>query len=55
MFLGGGTTLVLILTRISLPLGLDANVFGIAVSLLSFIFVQWTRPGGGEHAAAQAQ
>jgi SSS family solute:Na+ symporter len=40
MLIGGGTTLVLILTEISLPLGLDANFFGITFSALVFIFFQ---------------
>ncbi|MGZ2368390.1 sodium:solute symporter family protein [Ancylomarina sp. YFZ004] len=40
MLLGGGTTLFLILSKIQLPLGLDANFFGITFSAIIFIFVQ---------------
>ena len=40
MVLGGGTTLFLILSKADLPLGLDANFFGIALSALVFILVQ---------------
>jgi SSS family solute:Na+ symporter len=36
---GGGTTLILIITQTTLPLGLDANIFGVSASLLSFILV----------------
>ncbi len=37
---GGTTTLVLILTQVKLPYGLDANFFGIAVSALAFAVFQ---------------
>lgn len=40
MILGGGTTLTLILSGIELPLGLDANFFGITLSALVFLFIQ---------------
>jgi len=40
MFLGGGTTLVLILTEITLPFGLDANFFGITLSAIIFVLIQ---------------
>ena len=40
MLFGGGTTLVLILIKISLPFGLDANFFGISLSALVFVFIQ---------------
>jgi SSS family solute:Na+ symporter len=40
MLFGGGTTLTLILTEITLPLGLDANFFGITLSAIVFIFIQ---------------
>jgi SSS family solute:Na+ symporter len=39
MILGGTTTLVLILSEITLPYGLDANFFGIAVSAAGFVIV----------------
>lgn len=39
MITGGGTTISLIIFAKQLPLGLDANVFGISVSLLSFIII----------------
>ena len=42
MVMGGATTLILILTQAELPFGLDANFFGIAISLLSFVVVQFT-------------
>lgn len=40
MLLGGGTTLALILSKITLPLGLDANFFGISLSAIVFVFIQ---------------
>lgn len=40
MLCGGGTTLLLILSEIQLPLGLDANFFGITFSAIIFIFIQ---------------
>ena len=40
MLFGGGTTLVLILTEIALPFGLDANFFGITFSAIVFIIFQ---------------
>jgi SSS family solute:Na+ symporter len=40
MLFGGGTTLVLILSKIALPFGLDANVFGITVSAIVFVLIQ---------------
>lgn len=39
MWVGGGTTLVLILTKLKLPLGLDPNIFGMAGSLIIYIIV----------------
>jgi SSS family solute:Na+ symporter len=41
MLVGGMTTLVLILIGVKLPYGLDANFFGISLSALAFIFVQF--------------
>ncbi len=43
MVLGGGTTLVLIITNLNLPWSLDANFFGISVAALSFFLVQRTK------------
>ncbi|MUP39178.1 sodium:solute symporter family protein [Labilibaculum euxinus] len=40
MLLGGGTTLALILTEVTLPFGLDANFFGITLSAIVFIIIQ---------------
>ncbi len=40
MIFGGGTTLILILSEIALPLGLDANFFGITFSALVFVLLQ---------------
>lgn len=42
MVLGGTTTLVLILLDFKLPLGLDANFFGISISAITFLIVQKT-------------
>ncbi len=39
MIAGGSVTLVLIITGLDLPLGLDANIFGIGSSLLTYILV----------------
>lgn len=41
MILGGSTTLILILSEVKLPWGLDANFFGIVISALSFVIVQF--------------
>ncbi|MCD6091268.1 MAG: sodium:solute symporter family protein [Bacteroidales bacterium] len=40
MILGGGTTLILILSKLKLPYGLDANLFGITLSAIVFIIIQ---------------
>ena len=42
---GGGTTLTLIVSRVSLPFGLDPNLFGITVSLIVFVIFSllWPR------------
>jgi SSS family solute:Na+ symporter len=40
MLFGGGTTLFLILSNIQLPLGLDANFFGITLSAITFLLIQ---------------
>lgn len=37
MFAGGATTLALIISGADLPLGLDANIFGIGASLFTFL------------------
>jgi len=37
MIAGGGTTISLLITEAKLPYGLDANVFGILTSLLTYI------------------
>ncbi len=39
MLLGGGTTLTLIISEIDLPLNLDANIYGITISLISYILL----------------
>ncbi len=44
MLLGGGTTLVLILTQYQLPYELDANIAGISISALSFIILSYLTP-----------
>ncbi|TVQ86874.1 MAG: sodium:solute symporter family protein [Bacteroidetes bacterium] len=41
MLLGGSTTITLIITDLSLPLGLDANIFGITTSLASFVIINF--------------
>lgn len=40
MLFGGGTTLILIVSTLKLPLGLDANFFGITLSAIVFILIQ---------------
>ena len=40
MLVGGSTTLFLIVSKMSLPLGLDANFFGICTSLITFSIIQ---------------
>ncbi len=42
MLLGGGTTITLIIGGWDLPLGLDPNIFGISLSSMSFIFINFT-------------
>lgn len=44
MIVGGSTTLVLTLSGVALPTGLDANLFGIAASTLCFIAVARLAP-----------
>lgn len=44
MLLGGGTTLLLILTQYQLPYELDANIAGISISALSFIILSYLTP-----------
>jgi SSS family solute:Na+ symporter len=39
MILGGSTTITLIVAKINLPFNLDANIFGISASLLSYLIV----------------
>lgn len=41
MIVGGGTTLTLIISGISLPMGLDANIFGIAAALIIYLIVNF--------------
>jgi SSS family solute:Na+ symporter len=41
MLVGGSTTLVLTLTQIELPFGLDPNIFGITASLVLFIVISF--------------
>ena len=40
MLFGGGSTLILILTKVTLPFGLDANFFGITLSATVYILIQ---------------
>jgi SSS family solute:Na+ symporter len=42
MISGGTTTIVLILLKLTLPFGLDVNIFGIAVSLASYLITAQT-------------
>lgn len=42
MVSGGVTTLILILLDLKLPLGIDGNFFGISLSLISFLIIQFT-------------
>jgi len=39
MLTGGGTTLLLIITGINLPLGLDANIYGIGIALTFYVII----------------
>ncbi|MBN2102484.1 sodium:solute symporter family protein [bacterium] len=43
MFSGGGLTLFLIFTNLSLPMNLDPSIFGIGFSVLIFFPVSWIR------------
>lgn len=49
MVLGGTTTLVLIILDFKLPLGLDANFFGISISAITFLIVQNTAKLNASH------
>jgi SSS family solute:Na+ symporter len=44
MLVGGGTTLLLILSGLPLPLGLDANVYGILAAAFVFIILSYLQP-----------
>ncbi len=39
MLLGGGTTILLIVSQVKLPLDLDANVFGLALAAITFVIL----------------
>ena len=41
MILGGGTTLFLIITNFNLPYNLDANFFGITISIITFLLINF--------------
>ncbi len=43
MIAGGGTTVILLILEINLPYGLDANVFGITASFLSYLFIYYSK------------
>lgn len=51
MLLGGGTTITLIVSNLSLPLGLDANIFGISLSIIAFIVVSYATRLSKKHSA----
>ena len=42
MIVGGGTTLALIISDITLPLALDANIFGIGAALIAYLIVNFS-------------
>lgn len=44
MLIGGSTTLVLILAKIPLPLELDANLFGVTASLVTYLILIYALP-----------
>ncbi len=44
MLIGGTTTIVLIITKFELPFGLDANIFGISASAVSFFLLSYIFP-----------
>ncbi len=46
MILGGGTTLFLIITNLNLPYNLDANFFGISISAVTFLFINFLSKKG---------
>jgi len=50
MVAGGGTTLTLIASGTSLPWGLDANFFGISISLVLFLIIQGFSTNGFQFA-----
>ncbi len=43
MLLGGGTTITLIIGEWGLPLGLDPNIFGITLAVISFTLINFTQ------------
>lgn len=44
MIIGGGTTITLIASGIQLPLKLDANIFGITASAVTFLVLTYLYP-----------
>lgn len=42
MLSGGGTTLILIISKIDLPFGLDPNFFGIGISAFTFLILNYS-------------
>lgn len=44
MLAGGGTTVVMVLTNVALPFGLDANIAGILFSALVFVMISKWKP-----------
>jgi SSS family solute:Na+ symporter len=49
MVFGGGTTLILILSEIALPFGLDANFYGITISAIIFVVIQSLHKNNKHH------
>lgn len=52
MIIGGGTTVSLVISEISLPFQLDPNVFGITASFVAFVLVTLIFPAKGGKAPA---
>jgi solute:Na+ symporter, SSS family len=53
MLIGGGTTLTLIISNVNLPLGLDANFYGISSSAIVFILLSNLFPSKTETVPAE--
>ena len=48
MILGGGTTIILIISGVELPYGLDANIFGLSAATIGYIITHQLLSSGAK-------